>query len=176
MSEHPDRIGALRVLGAILLGGWWPWAAVGAEVITLNNGMQLRGRLARVTSLNENPLATPPSGNVDVAKIVLVDDQLRRTFVSSNQVRADGLAADGDVGVEEIKVPKRVAQVGRRIGSVGPILEVTPFDEVGNRIFSMQSLQGRIDVVQGITLVTPLYAKVEGLLVANAFVWDMRIS
>ena len=59
---------------------------------------------------------------------------------------------------------------------VGPILEVTPFDEYGNRVFSMQGRDGRIDVIQGITRITPLYAQVEGLQVKDAYEWDMRIS
>ncbi len=42
------------------------------------------------------------AGNVDVSKIVLVDDDLRRTFVSSNNVRTDGLAADADVSMAKI--------------------------------------------------------------------------
>ena len=33
-----------------------------------------------------------------------------------------------------------------------------------------------MDVVQGITEITPTYTKVEGLLVKNAYVWDMRIN
>ncbi len=89
------------------------------------------------------------AGNVDVSKIVLVDDDLRRTFVSSNQVRADGIAPDADVTLAKINIPKRVAKASRRIGMVGPILEVTPFDEFGNRIFSMQGPDGRIDVSRG---------------------------
>ena len=150
---------------------------VRAEVITLKNGLQLQGRLTRVASLNQNPLLPfKGAGNVDVAKIVLVDDDLRRTFVSSNQVRTDGLAADADIVLAKIRIPKRVARVSRRIASVGPIIEVTPFDEFGNRIFSMQGQNGRIDVVQGITLITPSYCQVEGLLVKNAYEWDMRIN
>ena len=53
---------------------------------------------------------------------------------------------------------------------------MTPFDEFGNRIFSMQGQEGRIDVVQGVTCITPRYTQVEGLQVKNAYEWDMRIS
>lgn len=153
-------------------------ASLRAEVITLKNGMQLKGELARVSSLNQNPLLEfeGSGGNVDVRKIVLVDDNLRRTFVSSNNVRTDGLAAEDDVSVVKIEITKPVARGPRRIGAVGPIIEVTPFDEYGNRVFSMQGPNGRIDVVQGITEITPTYCKVEGLMVDRSFKWDMRIS
>ena len=151
--------------------------AAHGEVITLKNGLQLEGRLTKVSSLNEDPLAIKSAGNVDVRKIVLVDDNLRRTYVSSNMVMPGGVAADAEISMEKIVIDKRVAQVGRRLGGVGPILEVTPFDEFGNRIFSMQSEMGRIDVIQGITEITPVYTKVEGLLRSrNAFIWDMRLS
>jgi predicted esterase len=147
-----------------------------AEIITLKSGLQLEGQLTRVSSLNENPLIAQAAGNVDVSKVVLVDDDLRRTFVSSNQVRADGIAPDADVTLAKINIPKRVANASRRIGMVGPILEVTPFDEFGNRIFSMRGPDGRIDVIQGVTCITPRYTQVEGLQVKNAYEWDMRIS
>jgi predicted esterase len=147
------------------------------EVITLKNGLQLQGRLTRVSSLNQNPLvAAKSAGNVEVSKIVLVDDDLRRTFVSSNQVRTDGISADADLVVAKLPIPKRVAKGTRRIGLVGPIIEITPFDEFGNRTFSMRGPNGRLDVIQGITLITPHYTQLEGLAVKNAYEWDMRIS
>ncbi len=170
-------------LGGILcwlfIGGQCVFSTRGlwAEVVTLKNGMQLKGTLTRVQSLNQNPLLEfKGGGNVDVRKIVLVDDDLRRTFVSSNNVRSDGIAADDGVSLAKINISKRIARNARRIGAVGSILRVTPFDEFGNRIFSMRGRDGRIDVVQGITEITPTYTKVEGLLVKNAYVWDMRIS
>jgi predicted esterase len=150
--------------------------AAWAEVITLKSGLQIEGKLTRVASLNENPLIPQAAGNVDVAKIVLVDDDLRRTFVSSNQVRSDGIAPAADTALVRIDIPKRVAKTSRRIGLVGPILEVSPFDEFGNRVFTMQGRDGAMEVVQGITQITPRYTQVEGLLVKNAYVWDMRVS
>ncbi len=51
-----------------------------------------------------------------------------------------------------------------------------PSMSIGRRIFSMQSASGRLDVVQGITEITPVYTKVEGLLVDSSFIWDMRLS
>ncbi len=165
--------GCALTLGLTLLA----WSGVQAEVVTLKSGLQLEGRLTKVSSLNEDPFAAKSSGKIDVRKIVLVDDNLRRTFVSSNLVLPGGVAADADISLEKIVIDKRIAQVGRRLGGVGPILDVTPFDEFGNRIFSMQSESGRLDVIQGITEITPVYTKVEGLLRRkNAFIWDMRLS
>ena len=55
-------------------------------------------------------------------------------------------------------------------------MRVTPFDEFGRRIFEMQGKEGVIPVVQGITEITPTYAKVEGLAGPKAIVWDQRIA
>ncbi len=166
------RLSALVALGSMLAA-----TTVRAEVVTLKNGMQLQGSYTKIQSLNQNPLLEfKGGGNVDVEKIVLIDDDLRRTFVSSNNVRTGGLAADTDISLAKIRIPKRVAQGARRVAAVGPIVEISPFDEFGNRIFSMLGHDGRVDVVQGITEITPLYTKVEGLLVKNAYEWDMRIN
>ncbi len=171
------------MVGTVTLGAFFLFAglaivrSIDAEVISLKNGLQLQGNLTKVGSLNQNPLIPYKGpGGVDVLKIVLVDDGLRRTFVSSNQVAGGGLAPDADTLLTKIPIAKRIAQQGRRLGSVGPILEVTPFDEFGNRVFSMQSARGRLDVIQGISEITPLYCKVEGLAVSSAVIWDMRIS
>jgi predicted esterase len=59
---------------------------------------------------------------------------------------------------------------------VGPIVSVQPWDEYGHRTFVMATSKGNVPVVQGITEITPTYTKVEGMLVENAFIWDMRIA
>jgi predicted esterase len=149
-------------------------SCVHAEIITLNTGVQLQGRLGKISSLNENPLSPKPSaGEVRVTQIVLVDDDLRRTFVPSKQIVPGGIAPDTPGGVERIKIEQRTTPGGRRIGSVGQMLRVTPFDEWGRRIVSMNTSQGKIDVIQGITEITPTYTKVGAL---KGFVWDMRIA
>jgi len=146
----------------------------GGEVM-LKNGMQLSGRLGKIAKMGENPLdAGSSGGEVKVRQIVLVDDELRRTFVSSMQTRT---VAEGAPDLtEKIEVKQRIALTGRRIGAVGPIIRITPFDEWGRRIFSMRGPKGQIDVVQGITEVTPTYTRVQGLLGRDPYIWDMRIA
>ena len=56
-------------------------------------------------------------------------------------------------------------------------MNVTPFDKWGRRVFSMMSNQGRVDVVQGITLITPHWTRIEGLVSSQrTYIWDMRIA
>ncbi len=172
------RAGRIRVYGITLFVACQLLAtAASGQVLTLKNGIQLKGEIGKLQSLNQNPLLElKGGGNVDVRKIVFVDNDLWRTFVSSNNVRTDGLAAGDDLNFTRIQIDKKIARSARRIGGVGPILQVTPFDEFGNRIFSMMGPNGRMDIVQGITEITPTYTKVEGLLVKNAYVWDMRLN
>jgi len=146
-----------------------------AAIVTMKNGMQFEGRVSKIAALNENPLSpSRQAGEVDVQPIVIIDDSLRRIFVSSHQVTA--YAESPPLGHERIVIDQRVASAGRGIGSVGAIIRITPYDEFGRRIYSMQGPRGRLDVIQGITEVTPTYSKVEGLLVDNPFVWDMRVA
>ena len=106
-------------------------------------------------------------------QIVFVDDELRRTFFSQIQVQS---VVPSQVNLEKIRIEQRVAKGNRRIAAVGPIIRVTPFDEWGRRIFTMNTSGGAIDVIQGITEVTPVYTKVEGLAARSSYVWDMRIA
>jgi len=59
---------------------------------------------------------------------------------------------------------------------VGPVVKITPFDKFGNRSYTMRTPQGPLTIIQGITEVTPVYTKVEGLVVEQSYVWDMRVA
>lgn len=162
---------ALTLLAALFaLSG----APLLAEVVTLKNGMQFEGRPGKIASMGANPLNPGAvAGQVKVEQIVFVDDDLRRVFFSSMQVQA---IAPRQTTHERIRIEQRVAGGSRRVAAVGPIIRVTPFDEHGRRIFSMNTGQGPVHVVQGVTEITPTYTKVEGLLGRNSYVWDMRVA
>lgn len=146
-----------------------------AEIVTLKNGMQFEGRVGKIASLGEDPLNPQgTAGEVKVKQIVLVDDDLRRTFFFSGQTQS---VVPEQANLERIRIEQRVAGGKRRVAAVGPILRVWPFDEWGRRIFSMNTPQGPLNIVQGITEVTPIYTKVEGLMTPqNSYVWDMRVA
>jgi pimeloyl-ACP methyl ester carboxylesterase len=170
-SSHHRFCRAARAAG--------PWAALllaasplSADVVTLKNGMQFEGRVGKIASLGANPLSSG-GGEVQVQQIVFVDDDLRRIFFPSMQVQS---VAPQQTSLERIRIEQRVAGPARRVAAVGPILRVTPFDEYGRRIFSMNTAQGPVHVVQGITEVTPTYTKVEGLLARSSYAWDMRVA
>lgn len=145
-----------------------------ADIITLKNGMQFEGVPGKIGSLGEDPLNPQgAAGQIKVRQIVFVDDDLRRTFFSQIQVQA---AVPSQQNLEKIRVEQRVAKGTRRVAAVGPIVRVTPFDEWGRRIFTMNTSEGPLDIIQGITEITPIYTKVEGLAARSAYVWDMRMA
>ena len=60
---------------------------------------------------------------------------------------------------------------GTRLG-----LRIDPFDEYGHRIFEMVGPKGPIEVVQGITEITPKWTKVEAIEGIHHYIWTMRIA
>ena len=146
-----------------------------AEIIT-KSGFRIEGRLGKVSGLASNPLKPDAEGGaVSNRLIVLADDGLRRTFVCTYQVR-EALESE-PLAMTRIKIDQRIA-VGRarRIGMVGPIIHVDRWDPFGRRKFTMQTNRGPLTVIQGITEVTPVWTKVQGLQSGTPYQWDMRIA
>ncbi len=143
--------------------------------ITVKNGSQYQGKFALLASLAESPLKPNGKNGETVLKLIaFIHDDLRRTYVSKQNVTA--VTEDPPVAQERIKIEQVVAQAGRRIGSLGPILGITPFDKFGRRTFTTSTEQGRLDIVQGITEITSTYTKIEGLLVKNPVVCETRMA
>ncbi len=150
------------------------WAAVvtgaSAAELVLKDGRTLRGALGMAASMADQPTAGPGETG-PVQTIIFLDDDLRRTFVSTylkQEVRADD---PGEIE-ERFTISQRVARGGKMVGSVGPVLRITDFNEFGRRIYSFNTPDGPVHVVQGITLITPRWTKVEGI----SHIWDMRIA
>lgn len=142
-----------------------------AQRLVLRDGRELEGKVAPLTSVAETLLHQPRDDAAPKPRlVVMVDDDLRRYFVPKRQV-VEIRAASGDA-VEKFTLHQRVARGGQRVQSVDSILRIGPLDEYGRRTFSMQTSRGPIDIIQGITQLTPRWAKLEGL----THVWDQRIA
>jgi len=148
------------------------WTAVcSAAEVELRDGRVLKGRLGMVSSLADQPLSMTTGEGGPLQLIIFLDDDVRRTFVSKRQaVRV--LSEDAGLVEEKFNIRQRAASAGRMVKSVGPVIRITPFDEFGRRIFEFNTSRGSINVVQGITQITPQWTKVEGI----SYVWDMRIA
>jgi predicted esterase len=155
----------------------WGAGAAGlshATEILLKDGRLLRGKLGRVAGLAEAPRPSQPDGGGPIENIILLDDELRRTFFSERLIDPHGgvRQEENRQVPEKFNIRQRVLRGGMAVKSVGPPLRVQPFDEHGRRIFTMLTGKGAVDVVQGITELTPDWAKVEGI----SHAWDMRIA
>ncbi|MBN1395952.1 MAG: peptidase [Pirellulales bacterium] len=141
-----------------------------AEII-LKDGRALRGKVGRVAGLAEAPKPIRPESNAPIQNILLLDDDLRRTFVSVRLVRE--VAQDADRQLQEkFNVRQQVRRSGNPVSSVGRPMKVEPFDEYGRRIFSIRTKKGVVNVIQAITELTPGWTKVE----STTHLWDMRIA
>ncbi len=169
------RPGLRWLLSIVLLGCLAATAGTRAATITVKDGRRLEGRIGSTQTVAEDPLSpdiTP--GGVDVQSILIVDDGLRRTFISKRRVINTDPTDNNRVKVE---IGQRVADVGSPVGTVGGAIRVTELDEYGRRIFEMTSLDGPLAIVQGITEITPVYTRLQALMgQRKPFVWDMRIA
>ena len=165
----------LRFLAGSVLLGFFCGVSVQGAVYTLKNGMQIEGMPGKISSLASDPLKpASEQGEASPKLILFADDGIRRTFFSQYQLRS--AVPSPQVNLEKIEIRQRVVKTGRRIGSIGAILRVTPFDEYGRRIFTIKAARGPIDIVQGITEITPTYTKVEGLMSKEPYVCETRIA
>ncbi len=147
--------------------------AFGSNVI-MKDGRRLTGRLGKTAGLADNPQNNQQGVP---ATITFIDDDLRRVFVPTSQIQAVDEVNSGGI-LEKVAINQRTASGGGRVNRVGPILKVSPFDEYGRRVFTMNTDKGPLDIIQGITLVTPRWTKVEGLQTSQLtpLNWDMRIA
>lgn len=149
-----------------------------AERLVLKDGRVLQGKIARIESMSESPANARPDGAPEPQKIILVDDGLRRTFVSWLQRQEFN---NGDTGEAPESIPikgQRAARAGNRVVAVGPVMNITPFDPHGHRSLEMATAKGKAFVLQGITQVTPTWAKVESLIPGKGtpYVWEQRLA
>lgn len=144
--------------------------AASASELTLRDGRILWGKRGLVSSIGEasknamNPAETPLG-------IVLLDDDLRRTFIGRSQV-VDVKEEESREVKERFVIRQPSATTARAVKSVGPTLSLTAFDEFGRRTLTMGTIQGKVEIVQAITEITPEWTKVESL----RYQWDMRIA
>lgn len=150
------------------------WGALSASTIQLKDGRQLTGSIGKIAKLADNPLK---GKGEEVATITLVDDELRRIFLPTSQILRITEVESGEIP-EQIAIRQSVARSGSRINRVGPIVKIGDFDQFGRRTFTMMSEKGPLDVVQGITKITPVWTRVEGLITKGKtpLVWDMRMA
>lgn len=183
---RPNNLTRTILLAAFLLSNLWTGVRpLAAEEIVLDDGRSYSGKLLILDGVAENPAAKAAPRNVDVKRIQMIDNGLTRTFVPKRRIVdvRQPIAA----GQVRLNIRQRIVKTGPRMGTVGPIIKVTPFDAFGRRTFSMKANtpRGRLDVIQGITEITPLWTKVESVLSApprpgqvpiKQIIWEMYVA
>ena len=145
-----------------------------AETVKMKSGLIYQGAVGNLFSIYKRASLAATEDTPRAKTTIIIDDELRRTFVPKAMISA---IEPGDAPLQKIKVQgQRVADRGSTIATLGPIVNMTPFDEWGRRSITIQTDRGPRTLVQGITTITPVYASVEGLSGENSLVWDMRIS
>ncbi|MCC7474957.1 MAG: peptidase [Pirellulales bacterium] len=154
----------------------FPGRVVLGQTLLLKDGRKLEGKYAELASMAGGSLSSKaPAGDVPLTPLVVVDDGLRRTYVHTLQIKQ--VLEDRTGRDVRINIWQPVAERGGGVGRIGQATRITPFDEFGRRTYEMQTADGPLAVVQGITQITPLYTKVEGLSGGpRSIVWDMRIA
>jgi pimeloyl-ACP methyl ester carboxylesterase len=147
--------------------------AARADRVELADGRVLEGRFVLLPGVAVDPKAAPPE--TTATSILVCDDELTRTMVSKRRVVKAEPGQTGPV-MEQIPIPQRIAQEGRRVAGVGGILGTTSFDDYGRRILSLLTMTGQLDIVQGITQITPRWTRLETVAMERPHMLDMRIA
>ena len=163
----------LRFIALFLIAGLgqvFGASSLRATELILKDGRVLRGNLGMTTAVEEKPM---PVGQGFLQPVLFVDDELRRTFIAKRLVRPNGVIDEKETGpLEKFHVWQKPRREGNEIRWVGEITKATQFDEFGRRTLTIRGARGPVDVVQGITDLTPHWGRVRGI----THVWDMRVS
>ncbi len=152
----------------------WTAANAGASraaELLLKDGRLLRGKMGEVSELCETP-TTQKRGGDNAPLVTFLDDNLRRTYFSTRLIKE--VRPEENRPLEEKFTIWQHAKHGGGlvVKSVGLPVAIGEFDEFGRRNFTMVTERGTLTVTQGITELTPQWAKVE----ATSHIWDMRIA
>ncbi len=149
------------------------------STVVLKSGMTIGpGRRSQVSQVDDHAVSSIQIETVTAKPIVVIDDDLRQTFMNQNLVQA---LPDRATPLQRIEtgnaIPSlRASGSHQRIAGVQGAVAVTPFDAFGRRIYSLLTPKGRVDVLQGITELSAAFVRVESLNAEKIYLWDMRIA
>lgn len=160
---------AVRTALFLILIALFAKMGVSTELI-LQDGRHLEGKLGTLHAIGEDP-TLGADAVADIQSIVFLDDDLRRTYVP--RFKISNVNQDDPLDItEKFFVPQRSKGKVPVVANVGAIARKQPFDQFGRRTVTMNTARGPVDIIQGITEITPDYTKVEGI----THQWDMRIA
>lgn len=172
-----SRLAFLLLVSSLLSLHWGSSLANGQNTAyTLKNGLLIEGVGGTVSEISVT-LAFSQNDKT----IVMMDNGLKRTFFSLNDVANKGESNLSDL---EVQVFQRVNDNNDNQGN-GILMSVGKFDPFGHRTI-MVRIPTRtggskvVPVIQGITKITPLWTEVQTLITGeqriNSERWDMRLA
>jgi predicted esterase len=173
--RRPNALFRRAVSWCCVLIGTSGFGVARADRVELLDGRVLDGRFATLPGVAIDPVEAANRPVSPSEPILMCDDELARTMVSKKRVR-NVEEAVVDPGMERIRIPQRVPDGGRVVAGVGSILGTTPFDEYGRRVLTLATASGKLDVVQGITEITPRWTRVQGIQTEKPLQLDMRLA
>ena len=139
--------------------------------VVLEDGRLWEGEIALLPSVFPKP-----GEKDDVKRILVCDDQLRRSYVDNQLVKNAQPPLSG-AKQERILIKQPTPRGGKKLLSLGAMVDATPFDEFGRRSVTLAAGGSRLVVLQGITEITPTYVRVQALQQEGQnYVWDMRLD
>lgn len=140
-----------------------------AGEIRLRNGTVLNGNLWLMGKLSDNPVGISKRLVAKDAApapqlIVLVDNGWQKYYVPRRQIPDEEVDKDIIPSRSEAFTYKLVkSNQSRVIASVGSVVDVTPFNDFGQRTITLASQKGRLDVVQAISRIEPDHVVLDGI-------------
>ena len=174
---QPSQLGWLVCL---LMALWCPPVNAQQEfLVELRNGMQLGpGTVSDTDSISPRAAERVNTTGAASRSILILDDGLRYTYVNKSPRNVIATRESTMPAHEQIVLPSagEASRTGNAV-AIGSMLGISSFNKYGRRTYAMVANRGRIDVLQGITALTPLFAKVEVLRTGGEdFAWDQRIA
>ncbi|MCA9128305.1 MAG: hypothetical protein KDB22_14535 [Planctomycetales bacterium] len=136
------------------------------------------GQLLETDTISTNPHARNIRSEVLAKPILIIDNGLTVTYVNKSPLTVARVSDSTTPPMELIEFPsaREVARSGTQPAIQG-IMEISPFNQYGRRNFTFMTSRGPMSVLQGITEINPVYAKVEVLRTqTDQFEWDLRIT
>lgn len=160
-------------LGMLLLLVVSPGGTTWGGEVTTEYGFVIPGTPVMVRGMTER--ITPGSRTEIIVKpILLVDDGMRRHFLSKRIVPDGNINANADIGLYETFQVKHVGKKPgyQQIENVGLVKTISPLNQYGRRAVQVQTPAGPKNIVQMITEITPHHVKWE----ADKLVWEFAES
>jgi pimeloyl-ACP methyl ester carboxylesterase len=174
-----DRLTSVPCRIIVVAAAAFAWTAGGhAGEIRLKNGTVLNGNLWLLGKLGDNPIGVGKRLSIKDAaptpqNIILVDNGWQKYYVPRRQIP--------DEDVDKDIIPSRPEAFSykllknnqsRMIASVGSVVDVSPFNEFGQRTITLASSKGKLEVIQAISRIEPDHVVLDAL----NYNWQVGLS